>query len=882
MKKFVVISHTHWDREWYMPFEQFRLKLIDLIDNLLDILAKDENYIFHLDAQTIVLEDYLEIKSQNRALLEKYITKGNILVGPWYLQNDFYYTSGEATVRNLITGRKIAESFGKCSEVGYAPDQFGNVSQLPQILNGFGIDSFIFGRGNQVLKKDENGALVPEPTPAEFIWRGEDGSECIAVCLKYWYNNAQHIPEESKLANLLLDINEKNFEGFNVTPYILLMNGVDHLEPQEDVNEILALLRREGRDIRQYSLDEYVSCIKEYIKENGIKPSVYTGALNKGCDEAVLKGCRSSRVYLKIANTRAQDLLESEIEPLYAYLAESGLDGVNPSSEINYLWKQLMKNHPHDSICGCSRDEVHAHMEDNFKKINEMGGEVLKRGLKILTSHVNREGRNQSDWFTVAFNPHAVETEDVITAELYVPTDMPIESFAVTNENGEAVPYELLSEEKAVLDVFSGLNLPGVIDCTLYRFSFLSGKIPAFSHKEYVIKTNAKPVFAKKEFDGFENSFIKVETDGKDLIFTDKKSGKAYKNPFYIIDEADRGDSYVFRPSAKEKPLKILQSAANLTKNGVFEKEITLSYSYACPKDYDFTADMRNKETKEMIGEVKIKLASDGKVEINYSVNNVCKDHKIRFGFDFGVNADGLVTDSAFDFGKSDGTECFEYTLDRSVCNSTFAYASDNKNAFTVYTEGQHEAELAPGGMVITLARCTGYINKTPDCVPTGGAQWIVPGNQCLREMSGRLGLELGVQTPASCFAEAKVFRTGLLTATDSFDKKTYSRGRFAVQSAELEKYYFSKDKFEGKVVTPSAKFRFEGEDVINTSYRIAESGFAEARFVNFKSSDGTLKIAYDGAFELVRLDGKETLQSFEKEAYVALKPKQIITIRFK
>ena len=148
--------------------------------------------------------------------------------------------------------------------------------------------------------------------------------------------------------------------------------------------------------------------------------------------------------------------------------------------------------------------------------------------------------------------------------------------------------------------------------------------------------------------------------------------------------------------------------------------------------------------------------------------------------------------------------------------------------------------------------------------------------------MSGRLGLELGVQTPASCFAEAKVFRTGLLTATDSFDKKTYSRGRFAVQSAELEKYYFSKDKFEGKVVTPSAKFRFEGEDVINTSYRIAESGFAEARFVNFKSSDGTLKIAYDGAFELVRLDGKETLQSFEKEAYVALKPKQIITIRFK
>ena len=882
MKRFVVISHTHWDREWYMPFEQFRLRLIDLIDNLLDILSKDEDYIFHLDAQTVVLEDYLEVKPENRPLLEKYVSKGNILVGPWYLQNDFYYTSGESTVRNLITGRKIAESFGKCSAVGYAPDQFGNISQLPQILNGFGIDSFVFGRGNKVVKKDEDGNLYAENTPTEFIWRGEDGSECIAVCLKHWYNNAQHIPEESKLANLLLDINEKNFEGFNVTPYVLLMNGVDHLEPQADVNEILAFLRKEGRDIRQYSLDEYVACVKKYIDENGLAPSVCTGALNYGCDEDLLKGCRSSRVYLKTENVRAEDLLESKIEPLYAYLAQSGLDGVNPADEITYLWKQLMKNHPHDSICGCSRDEVHAHMEDNFKRINEAGGEILRRGLKTLTSHVSSGGKDKRDWLVTAFNPHAVETEGVVTAELYVPCDMAIDSFQVESEDGNAVPYELISEEKAVLDVFSALNLPGVIDCTLYKFSFLSGKIPSFSHKEFIVKTNAKPVLAKKEYDGFENSFYKVEIDGKNIVFTDKTTGKAYKNPIRLIDEADKGDSYVFRPSSADKPLEITQSAVYLTKNGVFEKELTLSYEYECPKEFDFKGNKRSAETLKMKAEVKLELSAGKTVAVDYSVQNVCKDHKIRIAFDFGVNADVLVTDSPFDYSAQNGLESFEFTLDRSVCNSTFAYAENSGKAFAVYTEGHHEAELAHGGMAITLARCTGYINKTPDCVPTGGAQWIVPGNQCLREMKGRLGLELGVKSPAECFTSAKQFRISLLVATDSFDKNAYSRGRFAVQSAELAKYYFSKDKFEGKVVKPVPKFVFEGVDIINTSYRIAESGFAEARFVNFRSKENRMKISYDGEFETVRLDGRETVEKFEKVAYIALKPKQIVTIRFK
>jgi len=142
-----VISHTHWDREWYLGFEEFRLRLVELVDEVLRILDEQETYVFHLDAQTIVLDDYLEIRPAMRSRLEKYIASGRLLVGPWYVQNDFFLVSGEATIRNLRIGIAKAEGFGASMPIGYMPDQFGLAGQLPQILQSFGISSAVFGRG---------------------------------------------------------------------------------------------------------------------------------------------------------------------------------------------------------------------------------------------------------------------------------------------------------------------------------------------------------------------------------------------------------------------------------------------------------------------------------------------------------------------------------------------------------------------------------------------------------------------------------------------------------------------------------------------------------------------------------------------------------------
>ena len=121
-----IISHTHWDREWYFPFEMYRVELIDLIDNLLNILKVNKNFIFHVDGYSLLIEDYLKIKPQKKNLIKEYVKAGNILTGPWYVLSDQFLSSGEATIRNLIYGIKYARDFGNVMLIGYLPDQFAN------------------------------------------------------------------------------------------------------------------------------------------------------------------------------------------------------------------------------------------------------------------------------------------------------------------------------------------------------------------------------------------------------------------------------------------------------------------------------------------------------------------------------------------------------------------------------------------------------------------------------------------------------------------------------------------------------------------------------------------------------------------------------------
>jgi mannosylglycerate hydrolase len=182
MRTLHLISHTHWDREWYLPYQEFRLKLVLLIDRLLAILQADPNYrTFLLDGQTIVLDDYLELRPERAGELKELIQAGRLQIGPWHILPDEFLVSPEATIRNLLQGERTASRFGKRMPVGYIPDPFGHIAQMPQILLGFEIETACVQRG-----------LADEP--CEFWWQAPDGSRVLMAYLRDGYGNAAGLP----------------------------------------------------------------------------------------------------------------------------------------------------------------------------------------------------------------------------------------------------------------------------------------------------------------------------------------------------------------------------------------------------------------------------------------------------------------------------------------------------------------------------------------------------------------------------------------------------------------------------------------------------------------------------------------------------------------
>ncbi|MBR4881210.1 MAG: hypothetical protein IKU19_04710, partial [Clostridia bacterium] len=481
-KVFCVISHTHWDREWYMPLEQFRHRLLDLMDRLLEILGTQPEYIFHLDAQTVVLEDYLAVRPSKREELKEYISRRRLMVGPFYLQNDFYLTSGESTIRNLLEGQKLCSEFGGSAKVGYAADQFGNISQLPQILRDFGIDNFVFGRGFSQTEVDAEGNTVPKKTPTEFIWQGADGTEVLAIHMRHWYNNAQRFSADiDKAERYLRKIVEPYNDELTATPYILLMNGVDHLEAQADVREIIdSLWKRldKNEHIAQYNLDDYIDAVKSYIDDNNIELQRVSGELRCDAGITTLAGTLSSRAYLKSANVKAETMLENRIEPLYAMLECYGMKGIYPHDRLVYAWKNLIRNHPHDSICGCSTDALHRHMENRYEELKEFTDEMLRRGLLCACEHtelIHRGG--ESDYIITVANTIATTLCGAVEVTLKMLTSDDMECFGIYGAEGKAAEFCVLSKTRRDTVVYSPVNLPGKQEVYEYKLLLDAGEV---------------------------------------------------------------------------------------------------------------------------------------------------------------------------------------------------------------------------------------------------------------------------------------------------------------------------------------------------------------------------------------------------------------------
>lgn len=894
MKKvFCIISHTHWDREWYMSFEKFRLKLVDLIDRLIGLIEEYPEYVFHLDAQTIVLEDYLEIRPQNREILKKYIKSGNIIIGPWYLQNDFYLTSGEATIRNLIEGTRVAEEFGACAKVGYAPDQFGHISQMPQILSNFGIDNYLFARGFSAYFRGEDGNNYRHWSPLEFKWRGPDGTELLAVNMRGFYNNAQHIPEEAEKAKILTDVIEKDYNDKITTEFYLLMNGVDHLEPQTTVLEAMDTYNQaygETAVMKQYTMEQYMRDVQKRLEENQTELPVHEGELRKGSSSDILPGTLSSRHYLKVSNNKLQDAFEQNLEPLYSMLELAGCKGIYSLDHFRYGWKKLMQNHPHDSICGCSRDEVHKHMEDSFERLGEFAKDMFERGMTELCYHTEiMQKAPDSKYYVNVVNTTNNTMSGVIPVELDFIAEDEVSDFDIEDAQGNPISFALLSKERVERDVFSPLNLPGRIWVDRHLVYIRVDDVAPYSAMglAIVLKEKEMPTLVNKEEAVLENDYIKatVDENGKvDVYF--KKDDLSFEDVVYFEDRADRGDAYNWH-NAWETPItsKEFKPQIEVLENNAFVSKVKVTWNMMLPAYYDFEELKRSDEKNEVTVDLVLELkATDKVLGLNYSVNNTCSDHRLRMMVNTDFTEPKCMADMPFDIvERVDATWDIEPTT-QTFPNTSFVSLEEQEKGLAVFTEGAHEAEhMKPSVLAITLVRSTSLINRQWDLLPGGGEVWTCPANQCLREINGRVALYgyVGDVHSAGIPEQINTFRVPLKAMFIPADRKRFAGGRTAVQDSRLSEFFYLPDYYPKAIFKEKQSLaEVKGKTFAVSALKLAEDQKGIVlRFYNYGIEKQVAEINVQG--EIFRTNMAETTRDYlgKDKVSIEVKPKEIVTL---
>jgi len=375
---------------------------VNLVNELLDILDGDPDFkTFTFDGQTVVIEDYLEMVPYQRERFKKHVRAGRIDIGPWYVLPDVFLVSGEALIRNLLMGRRIGKEFGGVIDVGYIPDPFGHVSQIPMILSQFNYNSAIFARGtgNEI---DNLGA--------EFIWEASDGSEVLTHWLPYSYGNAARLPEDISDALGMLDDVVQKLKPWSRIGTVLLMNGSDHALPQPQVPEVIRTYNEKYEDkIIFGSLPMFIERIKQ--KRNTLKR--FRGEFRRSKYENLLSGVYSTRIYLKQMNEYVQRLLERTVEPWCS--VAYALGSRYPRDEITMAWKYLLRNHPHDDICGCSIDEVHDDMVQRFRWVDEIAGALLENAYETISKIHEADSAG-----IVIVNPSPRARDDIVVLEMAV------------------------------------------------------------------------------------------------------------------------------------------------------------------------------------------------------------------------------------------------------------------------------------------------------------------------------------------------------------------------------------------------------------------------------------------------------------------------------
>lgn len=547
-KKYLMhlISGTHWDREWRLSAEQSKLRLTELIDAVLDVLERKPSFhSFCLDGGSIVIEDYLTVRPENRARIENLVRAGRIMLVGWYTLPDTFTVAPEALIRNMLLGQRMSAGVGGAMASGYSAFSYGQTSQLPQIYRGFGIETAMFYRGTNQFE-----------LPPLFVWEGKDGSRLHTVrtfddvtrtnwffgphyrlILNKNFRDARyHYDREERPAHLCdATLYEKAFQKLResnrfkddeeslcaavdairaqaepaaIGRHLLALNLQDNAWPYEPLPEMIAAMNAVAPDIEivQNSFDEYFTQILTEHRNDDL--FVHHGELRYAGVAPGLTGLygatHSSRVKLKVLNDEAETWLLSQAEPLASTAAMLGVE--YPTAMLNRAWRYLLQNHAHDSICGAAVDQAHEDMLYRFSVATTVAQEVAARSVTALFDRIDTQSAfDENDHVVTVFNTMPVARHEVIPLVIDLPAvdrepspsdpctglaryDKEIRHFDFVDAEGNTLEHEVLSRDTIWLGVDSMWDSQSVEMRTIRRRVLLHAEVPPMGYATFALR----------------------------------------------------------------------------------------------------------------------------------------------------------------------------------------------------------------------------------------------------------------------------------------------------------------------------------------------------------------------------------------------------------
>lgn len=772
-----IISHTHWDREWFLTSKYTAEWLRPFFDSLFNMLEKYPDYCFVLDGQTIMIEDYLALLSPSEKFvaekkLKKYISQSRLLAGPYYLQPDWRLVSGESLVRNMMLGHQMADDFGGVMKVGWLLDNFGQISQVPQIHKGFGINGVYLWRGIEV---------DTENIYSEYLWESPDETQVLSIYLLNSYRNAMRLAEYADIAQDRLVNETQKLISFATTDNVLLMNGYDQEMVPDDVLPLIEQQNAKSNGIRlvQTTPDKYLQTIQKEIPVL----QVLKGAQNSGRYISIFPGTLSARMYLKQMNSACENLLTKWAEPVSAWLWLLG--GEYPQESINFAWKELLQNHPHDNICGVSIDDVHSDMEVRFARSKEISEKIIERALTTISANINTENERN----LVVFNPLPHKRDAIIKIVLKVDNDFSI----YDADTGRPVPHQVGAKNNDLKDVYFSADL-----------------IPGLGYKTFYIgpKKTEQPladvVTASAKERRMENKYllVQIESNGS-VTVTDKISGRIFKSIAYFEDGADCGDTYNYSYPEQDTLINSLNSKAQITliDQGPLLAQFKIELSMPLPASLSGNRKKRSKKTSRFPIVTYVKIESNSaRLDFHTRLKNVVKDHRLRVMFPTNIETCRSFSDKPFDVDESpvsfsdypqelpDNIKQIMIGARESVPGSSlplqsFCYLKDEKGGAAIITRGLTEYEITEKHKIaLTLFRSVGWLARGDLLTRVGdaGPMIFTPEAQCLRQFDFNYSfLPFRDKTAGFLFRPAEQFNTDLKAVFTAKHKGSldYKRG---------------------------------------------------------------------------------------------------------